>query len=249
MWKGDTKDMKRKPLIGVLPLYDLEKESYWMLPGYMKGIEEAGGIPVMLPVTSDPDEIRQLSEEMDGYLFTGGPDIEPSLYGEEKCETCGVCCDLRDAMEIPMFHAVYEKNKPIFGICRGIQLINTALGGTLYQDLPSEHPSSTVHRQTVPPSQPTHSVTLIADTPLREVIGTDTMMVNSCHHQAIKTLGKDLSVMAVSEDGLIESVYAPEKYFVQAVQWHPEFMHLVNENSRKILRHFVKACEEYIERH
>lgn len=238
--------MKRKPLIGILPLYDLEKESYWMLPGYMKGIEEAGGLPVMLPLTSDPEEIEQLSEEMDGYLFTGGPDIDPSLYGEEKRETCGVTCKLRDEMEIPMFRAVYEKNKPIFGICRGIQLINTALGGSLYQDLPTEHPSNTVHRQTVPPTEPTHEVTLMADAPLHKVIGADTLMVNSCHHQAIKTLGKGLSVMAVSEDGLVEGVYAPEKYFVQAVQWHPEFMHLVNENSRKILRSFVKACEDYM---
>lgn len=239
--------MKKKPLIGILPLYDLEKKSYWMLPGYMKGIEEAGGLPVMLPLTSDLDEIRQLSEEMDGYLFSGGPDIEPSLYGEEKRPACDVCCDLRDAMEIPLFHAVYEKDKPIFGICRGIQLINTALGGTLYQDLPSEHPSDTVHRQTIPPENPTHSVTLIADTPLCTVIGSDTMMVNSCHHQAVKTLGKGLCVMGVSEDGIIESVYAPEKYFVQAVQWHPESMHHVDENSRKLLRHFVKACEEQMQ--
>lgn len=239
--------MKKKPLIGILPLYDLEKKSYWMLPGYMKGIEEAGGLPVMLPLTSDLDEIRQLSEEMDGYLFSGGPDIEPSLYGEEKRPICDVCCDLRDAMEIPLFHAVYEKDKPIFGICRGIQLINTALGGTLYQDLPSEHPSDTVHRQTIPPENPTHSVTLIADTPLCTVIGSDTMMVNSCHHQAVKTLGKGLCVMGVSEDGIIESVYAPEKYFVQAVQWHPESMHHVDENSRKLLRHFVKACEEQMQ--
>ncbi len=241
--------MKRKPLIGILPLYDLEKKSYWIHPGYMKGIEEAGGLPVMLPVTSALDEICQLSEEMDGYLFTGGPDIEPSLYGEKKRQACDVCCDLRDAMEIPLFHTVYEKNKPIFGICRGIQLINTVLGGTLYQDLPTEHPSNILHRQTIPSEKPTHFVTLVADTPIREVIGADTLMVNSCHHQAIKTLGKDLSVMAVSEDGLIESVYAPEKYFVQAVQWHPECMYHVDENSRRLLRHFVKACEEYIKQH
>lgn len=129
----------KKPIIGIIPLVDMERESLWMLPGYMKGVEQAGGIPVMLPLMSEEDSLQQLVEEMDGFLFTGGQDISPNLYGEKRLPMCGQCCRERDDMEAVLFRLLYEMDKPILGICRGIQCINVIMGGTLYQDLPSEH--------------------------------------------------------------------------------------------------------------
>ena len=116
-----------KPLIGIIPLIDIERESYWMLPGYMKGIEEAGGTSVMLPLTSDKETLRKFVNYFDGFLFTGGHDVSPSLYREEVSDKCGECCPKRDEMETILLPMVLEQDKPVLGICRGLQLINAAL--------------------------------------------------------------------------------------------------------------------------
>ena len=231
-----------KPLIGILPLVDIERESYWMLPGYMKGIEKAGGTSVMLPLTSDKETLRKFVNDFDGFLFTGGHDVSPSFYREEVSDNCGECCPMRDEMETILLPMVLEQGKPVLGICRGLQLINVALGGSLYQDLPTQHPSSVCHRQPAPYDQPIHLVELIPNTPLQKCLGKDELPVNSCHHQGIKKLASGLQPMAYAKDGLVEAVWKPGSRFVWAVQWHPEFSHKVDENSRKIFGAFVKAA-------
>lgn len=231
-----------KPIIGIIPLVDAEKESYWMLPGYMKGIEQAGGIPVMLPLTSDKEELRQLADTFDGFLLTGGQDVSPSVYRQILSDKCGELCGARDEMEEYLFNLVLEQDKPMLGICRGIQIMNALMGGTLYQDLPTEHPSAVKHRQSPPYDAPCHSVELVAGSQLYDLLQTDRLMVNSCHHQAVKELAPGLEVMAVSEDGLVEAVCAKEKSFVWAVQWHPEFSFLSDASSRAIFQRFVQSC-------
>ena len=229
----------KKPIIGIVPLVDIERESYWMLPGYMKGIEQAGGIPLMLPLTSDEENLQQLAEELDGFLYAGGQDISPNLYAQRRSRMCGQCCHERDEMETILFRMVYEQDKPLLGICRGIQCINVVMGGTLYQDLPSEHSSDTEHHQIPPYDVPVHSVKIIGDSPLYKLLKKETLMVNSYHHQAILTLAPKVSAMAVSEDGLIEAVCVPKKRFIWGIQWHPELSCLVDENSRKIFSEFI----------
>lgn len=231
----------KKPLVGLVPLVDEERDSYWMLPGYMKGIELAGGVPVMLPLTDDAEAITRIVDAMDGFIFTGGHDVSPALYGEEKLSVCAACCDERDAMERILLPLALEKNKSVMGICRGLQLMNALLGGTLYQDLQTQHPSDVSHRQKAPYDVPAHEVTLVENSPLARVLGKAEIGVNSCHHQAIKQLAPALEVMAWSTDGLIEAVYMPEKHFAWAVQWHPEFMYKVNEDSVQIFRAFVAS--------
>lgn len=238
----------RRPLIGIVPLVDIEQESYWMLPGYMEGIEQAGGVPVMLPLTDDEEAIERLAETMDGFLFSGGHDVSPELYGEEKLPECAVCCPERDAMERRLLPAALKRNRAVLGICRGIQLINAVLGGTLYQDLPTQHPSPLCHRQKAPYDAPSHEVRIVEGTPLQVLLGKTGTGVNSCHHQAIHALAPCLKEMAMSADGLIEAVYMPEKRFVWAVQWHPEFSYKVNPDSVKIFRAFVSAAQEDGER-
>ena len=232
----------RKPMIGVLPLIDYEKESYWMLPGYMEGIEQAGGLPVILPSTSNRADIEQIAGSMDGFLFTGGHDVSPSLYGEEKrFDSVDLSRD-RDDMEIPLLKLVQQIDKPALGICRGIQLLNATMGGTLYQDIPSEYDTRIEHHQEPPYDVPAHKVSIVDGTPLHDLLGVDELAVNSYHHQAVKDLAPELEAMAISEDGLIEAVCDPSCTFVWGLQWHPEFSYKTDGSSRKIFSAFVEAA-------
>lgn len=234
----------KKPLIGILPLYDETKESYWMLPGYMKGVEDAGGVPVVLPLTTDVETIELLARQFDGFLFTGGQDIDPKIYGENVESFCGEACRDRDVMEDILFNKVIELDKPAFGICRGLQLFNALLGGTLFQDIPAqmEVEIQVNHKQKPPYDIPVHRVNIEGGNRLHRVLHTESIMVNSYHHQGIKTLSNHLESIAVAEDGLVEAVYMPEKRFVLAVQWHPEFSYRVDDNSFSLFVEFVKAC-------
>ncbi|MCL2197401.1 MAG: gamma-glutamyl-gamma-aminobutyrate hydrolase family protein [Defluviitaleaceae bacterium] len=231
-----------RPLIGVMPLWDNEKNSIWMLPGYLEGIIQAGGLPMILPLVEDGVLLEQICKTADGFLFTGGQDVFPGRYGEEKIPACEEVCVVRDVMEDYIFsRAVLEMNKPAFGICRGLQFFNVALGGTLYQDLPSQFKCSSpsVHQQAY--SLPAHNILPEKGSPLRTLFEKDSLAVNSAHHQGILQLSDKLACMAKADDGLIEAVYMPDKKFVWAVQWHPECS-LHDENSRKLFNSFVNAC-------
>lgn len=231
-----------RPIIGVLPLVDKQRESLWMLPGYFGGIEQAGGLPVMLPLTAGAENLEQIADTFGGFLFTGGQDVSPAVYGADASPLCGECSAERDAMELALLRLVLERGKPVLGICRGIQFINAALGGTLYQHLPAEFPSCTEHHQAPPYDKPIHTIKLTPGAPLERLLGCGTLAVNSYHHQAVKALAPPLRPMAISEDGLIEAVYLPDKPFVWAVQWHPEFSYKTDEASRRIFSAFIKAC-------
>ena len=229
-----------KPLVGVMPLWDDEKDSLWMLPGYLEGLKEAGATPVIFPLTDDPEEISRLVDICDGILLTGGHDVDPSIYGEEPLNGKVSCCKARDDMERLVLEDAMKKDKPILGICRGIQFINAVLGGTLYQDLPTQHPSVIDHHQTPPYDVPVHDVIIKKVSPLYDCLCSDRISVNSYHHQAVKDVAPCLEVMAESEDGIVEALYKPFYSFLWAVQWHPEFSYKKDENSRKIFKAFVE---------
>ena len=232
-----------KPVIGLIPLYDDEKESYWMLPGYMRVIEKCGGLPIMLPLTTDQEELEQAYNLCDGILFTGGHDVSPVVYGEEKRSTCGISCDMRDAMEGYILKECLADNKPFLGICRGIQFVNVYLGGTRYQNLPTEYECKVEHHMEPPYDRPAHKVEILPYTKLAEILGAGMHEVNSYHHQAIKELSHEVKKMAVSEDGLIEAIEVRNQKFAVAVQWHPEFSYENNEDSIKLVTAFVNECK------
>lgn len=236
-------ELMNRPIIGVTPLIDYEKDSYWLVPGYMQGILEAGGTPVMLPLTDNINIAEQLADKCDGFLFTGGQDVSPAVYGEKPIPQCGECSPERDTTELLLLKQAFELNKPILGICRGIQLLNAALGGTLYQDLPSQINSPLEHHQKPPYDKPIHEVEIMCNTPLHKLLGKSILAVNSYHHQAIKDLSERLLPMAKSPDGIIEAVYMPDKKFVWGVQWHPEFLHMSDENSKRIFAEFVRQAK------
>lgn len=233
---------QKRPVIGVVPLYDIQRDSLWMIPGYLDGIAAAGGIPVVLPLTEEEQVLRQLANDVDGFLMTGGQDVSPALYGEERLDSCGETLPVRDGMESRLFQLCLERDVPVLGICRGIQLMNVLLGGTLYQDLPSQHPTETEHHMSPPYDRPVHQVEICKGTPLFDLIQTERMDVNSYHHQAVRDKAPALQTMAVSEDGLIEAVCLPERPFVWAVQWHPELSWRTDEKSRRIFEAFVGRC-------
>lgn len=230
-----------KPIIGVMPLWDDDKQSIWMLPGYMDGIQQAGGSPIIFPFSTEEAELKQLAQMCDGFLFTGGHDVSPEVYHEEPLEGLVSCCKKRDTMEEVILREAIESDKAVLGICRGIQFINAALGGTLYQDVPAQHPSAVEHHQQPPYHIPSHEVAVVKGSPLYQYLKTENLPVNSCHHQAIKSLAPGLEIMAAAPDGLVEAVYMPEHRFLWAVQWHPEFSYQTEMSSRMIFSAFIEA--------
>lgn len=231
-----------RPVIGIVPLYDEEKQSYWMLPGYMQALEESLSIPVMLPLTDDKTELLYFIRTCDGLLLPGGQDVDPTLYGEERLPACGVACAARDRMEGILLDAAIRLDKPVLGICRGLQFLNAHTGGTLYQDLPTQHPGLT-HRMECPYDRPAHKVTVERNSPLYEIVGSPDYGVNSCHHQAIRDLSPLLRAAATSEDGLVEAAWMPGKHFILGVQWHPESLYRKDPASLRLFQAFVKAAK------
>jgi len=233
----------QKPLIGVTPLFDRARDSYWMLPGYFQALEQAGAVPVMLPLTDNEAALSRLVETLDGFLLTGGPDADPLYYGAAPSPACGEICPERDTAELTLLRLLWNADKPVFGICRGLQMMNVQRGGTLIQDLPTEHPSDVEHRMQAPYDRTVHTVTVLEDSPLYTLFGTDSVGVNSSHHQVVLALAPELRPMAIAPDGLTEAIFAPEKRFYWAVQWHPERLWEKDEYSRRLFAAFVHAAQ------
>lgn len=231
-----------RKVIGVVPLWDEKKDSCWMLPGYMQGLQACGALPLVLPLTTDEGVLADALRLCDGLLLTGGHDIDPALYGQAPLPQCGVLCPARDKMEVYLLRAALAADKPVLGICRGIQLLNAVLGGTLYQDLPTQHPSDVTHVMTPPYDRAVHTVEILPGTLLADLFGAGTLAVNSYHHQAVDKAAPGLQVMAQAPDGLVEAVRLPGKGFVAAVQWHPEFSYKSDACSKALLQAFVDAC-------
>ena len=239
MLKNDEKEvlMMNKPVIAIVPLYDQERDSLWMHPGYMDGVIEAGGIPVMLSLVNDDVSLKETAHYFDGFIFAGGDDLNPELYHQAKAEYCGKLNQKRDEMEPKLL-------KYVLGICRGIQLLNACLGGTLYQDLGRQFHPTCIHRQPAPYDHPSHQVKIVENTPLKDILNQETLMVNSCHHQAICQLAPALKPMAYSDDGLVEAVYLPDKKYVIGYQWHSEMIYKKSDDHLKLFKDFVDNCKK-----
>jgi len=235
----------KKPLIGVLPLYDSANKTLWIYSGYSEGITAAGGIPVILPMISDAEEIEEIAYRLDGFLFTGGQDVDPQMYGQPLYTFCNEIYPPRDTMETLLLNAVIRLDKPIFGVCRGLQFINAILGGSLYQDIVEQmnHKHPILHDQKWNYENSIHNVIIEKDSLLYDIIGTKELRVNSMHHQGIDSLSPKLTATARSEDGLIEAVEINELTFGLAVQWHPQFLWKEEENALNLFKAFVNAAQ------
>lgn len=231
-----------KSVIGIT--VDLGDDRTVSTPGaYMTAIEKAGGIPIIIPYCEKIDTIKAFAEICDGFVFSGGVDIDPSRYGEERSEACGRAELLRDELEFCLFDEIIKTKKPLLAICRGCQFINVAFGGTLWQDIPSSLSTDINHRQTEPKFSHSHSVNIKDSSILHSIMGCNRIKANSFHHQAIKVLGKDLEVVATSDDGIIEAVYYTGEQYIRGYQWHPERLCDTDEYHQRIFDDFVKHCK------
>lgn len=208
---------------------------------YRKSIERAGGRMVVLD--ADPSRAEEYVSSCDAILIPGGPDVDPSLYGEEREEKCGKANPVRDAFEPVLIRRAVEAGRPLLCVCRGIQILNVMYGGTLVQNLSGEkrkrHLSGGRHM-----ARHVHAVSVRKDSLLNAVTGKERMGVNSLHHQAVKDVGRGLSVSAVSEDGLVEGLEIDGYGRCVAVQWHPEHLAARDPVQRKIFEAFVEMARE-----
>lgn len=231
-----------KPLIGLTPARFREAGVVGTRAGYEESIRAAGGVPLVLPFAEEA-VLDALFEELDGLLLTGGADVDPRLYGETPQPECGPIETERDRLELQLIRKAWEKDLPILAVCRGAQILNAAMGGTLYQDLPSElglPPER--HSRRDAESLLVHEVRTVPGTRISEWSGTQ-LGVNSLHHQAVKRLAPVFVPAAYSaEDDVLEGFEAPEKRFVIAVQWHPERLSTRQGEAARLFEEFVKAC-------
>ena len=213
----------KRPLIGITIGYSRQdREIFALRDDYVRSIETAGGLPLVL-APGTPEDAPVLLDHLDGLLLTGGADVDPGLYGEPPHETVTQVIPERDALEIALSREALRRDMPILAICRGQQVLNVATGGTLVQDLPSQWKGAVNHDPDVERWSPAHDVKILPGTRLREILGRDRVTVNSFHHQAVRQPGQGVVVSAYSEgDDVVEAIEVPGRRLAVGVQWHPE---------------------------
>ncbi len=234
------------PLIGITihPAADPDHANLdALLDAITRGVEGAGGLPVHIPLGLAEATLRELYARLEGLLFSGGGDVQPELYGAAMHPSMGGVSAERDRTELLLARWSAEETKPLFGICRGAQLLNVALGGTLYRDM-SEHPSAQRHAfyPDLPFDLRAHEIKIEEDSLLARLIGQPVVTVNSLHHQAIRVLAPGLRAVAVAPDGIVEAVEIPQHPFALAVQWHPECLPDAPE-MRALFEAFVRSTD------
>lgn len=233
-----------KPIIGVIPQYDSEQERVKIEAVYFEAIKAFGGVPFLLPLHNDAKDLERLIQVSDGFLYTGGPDVHPKFFGEEAIPECGVIMPERDKLELELFPMVYQTKKPMYGICRGVQTMNIALGGSIIQDINAMWQGDVRigHSQKSKSCVETHSVIVQKGTLLYDILQKDKFEVNSFHHQSVKELGNGVKIAGRSLDGIIEAICIEEHPFFLGVQWHPEYLYKTNEDAAKLFEAFINAC-------
>lgn len=229
-------------LIGVTPTLDEQTGRITINQDYLDALRRAGALPVLLPLAEDTAAWEEMLRRVDGLLLSGGADLCPASYGEEPLPVCGETAPLRDAEELYLCRRALEMKKPLLAICRGHQVLNCALGGTLYQDIAAQYSDSISHPRHDTPRDPVHPVSVTPGSRLAAITGRSALQVNSRHHQAVKDLGRGLTVSARAEDGLIEAIEYPAAPFALGVQWHPEALSDRYAEAQALFNAFVEAC-------
>jgi putative glutamine amidotransferase len=239
-----------KPIIGLVAEYwsPSSKVSQLRVQGqlttYLDAIQAAGGLPVLVPETLPNEDAQQLYRLLDGVILPGGGDLDPQVYGETQHAATNSIDPDRDRVELYLTRQAVADHKPFFGICRGVQVLNVALGGTLYQDLPSEFPKALPHyfrAPEFPRDHPGHTIQVEEESLLARCLGTPLVEVNSRHHQAPRQIAPGLKIVARAPDGVIEALELDDHPFALGVQWHPENLQ-AHAPMRGLFEQFVEAA-------
>jgi putative glutamine amidotransferase len=246
--------MPRRPVIGIatqtLPAVPGERQACWLMGrSYVEELRKVGAVPWLIPlVPHDPDTLAAIFERLDGVFVTGGVDVDPGSYGEPKSPLCGATDPDRDAVEIALLKHAIDRSLPVFAVCRGLQILNVALGGTLYQDVAAQVPAALKHDHFPTPERPSrkylaHDVTVKSGSRLGHILGESVVPVNSMHHQAVKELAPSLVATAYAPDGIIEGVEgAAGGQFLVGVQWHPEELTDTHPGMARLFTTFASAA-------
>ncbi len=238
------------PLIGITSGHtknEYGQPAVQVLRTYIREVIKAGGIPLVIPSETPPEILDELYARLDGLILTGGDDIGIHHFDGEPHPTVQKPDDERDVIELALTKIAVKGNKPLLGICRGIQTLNVALGGDLYTHIQDQHPEKVKHNYypEYPRDLISHPVTIKPDSKLFDIVGKDKIKVNSLHHQGVKTLANDLVATAVSPDGIIEATELPDHPFAIAVQWHPEWIP-EKPASKALFNAFIAAARNSI---
>ena len=235
---------KRRPLIGIST--DVNPKRTAVNTAYVQSVILSGGIPYMIPVTDNVEVLRQIVSQLDGIVLTGGEDIQPDYYGDTPDEKLEEVSPARDTFDLMVLKMATDRNIPILGICRGLQLMNVAFGGTLYQDLPTQHPSAINHRQKESGTIPTHPVSIIKGSKLAEITGQEMLQVNTFHHQAIRKLAPGFKVTAWAPDSVVEAIEAYPVRQILGVQFHPEIFTAAGDTTmRKLFKFLINKADTF----
>ena len=236
--------VSNKPLIGISLGWSETKNS--VNNTYVNSVLMNGGVPYLIPVTDNVEVLRQIVAQLDGIIFTGGEDFAPAYFGEEEHEHLGEVNVTRDTYDLTLFKLASDRNIPTLGICRGLQLINVGMGGTLYQDLPSEKPSDINHRQSEAGTVATHSVSVVEGSLMHQILGQKEVQVNTFHHQAIEKLAPELKIVGWANDSVPEMIEAYPHRQIIGTQFHPEiFTNAGDELMGKLFKFLIGKAETF----
>ena len=235
----------KKPIIGISgsrTWLDNGTERAYLNHDYIHAIELAGGIPFVLPIIDDPEATKFMINSIDGLLLSGGDDVNPLYFGEEPDSMLGDIHDARDRFELLLFEEACKQKRPVFGICRGLQIMTVALGGTLWQEISRAPGERIKHAQQADRHTPTHHVNIEKGSKLEAIFGSKAA-VNSYHHQAAKDPGQGARITATAADGIIEAIdWSTPDHYCHGVQWHPEAMVRQHPQMLELFKSFLKEC-------
>ncbi len=242
--------MNSFPLIGVSGSIDEKEREHFLMRCYARAILSGGAIPVLLSPDMDDDMLSACMQKLNGIFLAGGNDVAPEVFGEDPIPELGEVNPLRDQFEMRLVKKAYEMGMPVLGVCRGIQSMNVALGGTLWQDLPSQYRTEAggrpiAHSQKRPDYYQSHTVQVKNGSQLHSIVGADSLRVNSFHHQAVREPAPGMVVSAVSTDGVIEAIECPQHPFFVGVQWHPERYFEREPDAKALFAAFAQSAASY----
>ncbi len=241
-----TSEVRPSQPVGATPEGDPPQQEMALGLKYLRAIEAAGGVPVVVPPLR-PEAAEQLLDRVTGVCLSGGPDLDPVAYGAREHQRLGPTWRELDGFELALARGADARGLPILAVCRGLQALNVARGGTLHQHLPDVVGEEIHHRQHEPAANPTHWVTFTGDSQLQRILGRRRTKVNSFHHQAVDELGEHLVITGRARDGTVESIEATDREFVLGVQWHAECL-VARADQAALFRAFVEAAAERFER-